>query len=200
MAFGRSDLRTILGDAYTDDIAAKIIAKHRETVDRINDDLDTEKRESARWKAEAEKLPAVQQELDALKQEDYKTKFEKEHKDFDDYKAQVARDAETAKAKAAYRKLLIEEQISEKALDAVLNATDYSSMKLKEDGTLDGIEDLKKDIADKWGSFKVATRQRGQKVDNPPPGRDNGGGGNEIRSMAAKWHEQRFGKAPNPQQ
>lgn len=198
MAFGRSDLREILGEAYTDDIAKKIIAKHREVVDKINDELDTEKRESAKLKADADKLPGVQKELEDLKKEDWKAKYEKEHTDYEGYKTKVAQDAEVAKVKAAYKKLLVDEKISEKTLDSILNATDYSKMKMKEDGTLDGIEDLKKDIADKWGGFKVVTRQRGQQVDNPPPGGDNGGS-SEVRSLAAKWHAQRFGAAPNPQ-
>lgn len=195
MAFGRADLREILGEAYTDDIAKKLITLHRGVVDPLKDDLDNERQASTKWKAEADKLPGIQKELDDLKKEDYKAKYEKEHGDFEAYKGQVAKDAETAKIKAAYKKLLIEEKISEKTLDAVLNATDYGKMKLKDDGTLDGIEDLKKDIADKWGSFKVTTRQRGQQVDNPPHGGDNGGDGG-VRSMTAKWHEQRYGKMP----
>ena len=201
MAFGRTDLREILGEAYTDDIAKKLITLHRGVVDPLKDDLDNERQASTKWKAEADKLPGIQKELDDLKKEDYKAKYEKEHGDFEAYKGQVAKDAETAKVKAAYKKLLVEEQISEKTLDAVLAATDYSKIKLKDDGTLDGIEDLKKDIADKWGSFKVTTRQRGQQVDNPPPGGDNGGNDGGVRSMAAKWHERRFGAAPatNPQ-
>ena len=199
MAFGRTDLREILGEAYTDDIAKKLITLHRGVVDPLKDDLDNEKQASAKYKAEADKLPSVQKELDDLKKEDWKAKYEKEHGDFDAYKGQVAKDAEAAKIKAAYKKLLVEEQISEKTLDAVLNATDYSNMKLKDDGTLDGIEDLKKTIADKWGSFKVTTRQRGEHVDNPPPGANNGGNDGGVRAMAAKWHAQRFGTAPSPQ-
>ena len=142
-------------------------------------------------------MPGLQKDLDELKKgEDWKAKYEKADKDLKDYRDQVAREAETAKVKAAYKKLLTEEKISEKTLDAVMNATDYSKMKLKEDGTLDGIEDLKKDIDTRWGSFKVAQRQRGEKVDNPPPG-NNGGSDNSIREMTAKWHAQRFGEAPN---
>ncbi len=196
MAFGRSDLREILGEAYTDDIAKKIISKHREMVDKINDDLDTEKRESAKLKADADKLPGLQKELEDLKKEDWKAKYEKEHADFDGYKTKVAQDAETAKVKAAYKKLLVEEKISEKTLEAVLNATDYSKMKLKEDGTLDAAEDLKKDIDARWGSFKVSTRKRGENVDNPPRETDNGGGDTSIRDRMAAMHVKRYGALP----
>ena len=152
-----------------------------------------------KYKAEAEKVPGLQRDLDeAKKGEDRKAKYDAEKKAHDDYKAQVARDAETAKVRAAYKKLLTEERVSEKTLESILNATDYSKMKLKEDGTLDGVEDLKKDIDSRWGGFKVAERKRGEKVDNPPPG-GNGGSDDNIRKMAASWHAQRFGAAEQAQ-
>ena len=196
MSFKREEIREILGEAYTDDIAGKLISLHRTVVDPIKDQLDDAKRDATKYKAEAEKVPGLQKDLDELKKgEDWKAKYDAEKKAHDDYRAQVAQEATTAKVKAAYKKLLTEEKISEKTLDSVMNATDYSKMKLKEDGTLDGIEDLKKDIDTRWGGFKVAQRQRGERVDNPPPG-GNGGSDNSIREMTAKWHAQRFGEAP----
>ncbi len=196
MAFKRQEIREILGEAYTDDIATKLVELHRGVVDPLKDDLDAAKRDATRYKAEAEKVPGLQKDLDeAKKGEDWKAKYEKAEQDLKDYKAQVAQDAETAKIKAAYKKLLTEEKISEKTLDAVMAATDYSKMKLKDDGTLDGIEDLKKDIDTKWGGFKVQTRQRGQQVDNPPAGAP-GGSDSSIRDYVRKMHEARFGAAP----
>ena len=199
MGFKREELREALGEAYTDEIAGKLIALHRSVVDPIKDQLDDAKRDVTKYKAEAEKVPGLQTEISELKKgEDWKAKYEKADKDLKDYKDQVAREAETAKVKAAYKKLLTEEKISEKTLEAVMNATDYSKMKLKEDGTLDGVEDLKKDIDTRWGGFKVTQRQRGEKVDNPPAGAP-GGADNSIREMAAKWHAQRFGEQPQNQ-
>ena len=197
MAFKRAEIREILGEAYTDDIATKLVELHRGVVDPLKDDLDAAKRDATRYKAEAEKVPGLEKDLDeAKKGEDWKKKFEKAEQDLNDYKDQIARDAETAKVKAAYKRLLTEEKISEKTLEAVMNATDYSKMKLKEDGTLDGVEDLKKDIDTRWGSFKVAQRQRGEKVDNPPPGGNPGGSDNSIRTMTAAWHAAKYGAAP----
>ena len=197
MAFSRSEIREVLGEAYTDEIAKSLITMHRSVVDPIRDDLDAAKRDATKYKTEAEKVPGLQKDLDELKKgEDWKGKYEKEHQSFEDYKGQVAKDAEVARVKAAYKKLLTDEKISEKTLDAVLNATDYSGMKLKEDGTLDGIEDLKKDIDTEGGGFKVQTRQRGEKVDTPPAGGNNGGGDNSIRTMTAAWHAAKYGAAP----
>lgn len=196
MSFKREELREILGEAYTDDIASKLISLHRTVVDPLKDSLDDAKRDATKYKTEAEKLPGIQKELDELKKgEDWKAKYDQEKKAHDDYKAQVAREATTAKVKAAYKKLLTEEKISEKTLDSILNATDYSKMKLKEDGTLDGIEDLKKDIDTKWGGFRVAQRQRGEKVDNPPAGAPSGGD-NTVRERMAEMHARRYGAPP----
>ena len=195
--FKREDLRKILGEAYTDDIAKQLVELHRGVVDPIKDELDEAKRDVTKFKEESEKVPGLQSKISELeKGEDWKAKYDQEKKAHEDYKAQVARDAEAAKVKAAYKKLLTEEKISEKTLDAVMNATDYSKMKLKEDGTLDGIEDLKKDIDTRWGSFKVAQRQRGERVDTPPPGGNPGGSDGSVRDLTARWHAQRFGEAP----
>jgi len=196
MSFKREEIREILGEAYTDDIAGKLISLHRTVVDPIKDQLDDAKRDATKYKTEADKVPDLQQKVKDLEGgEDWKAKYEKEKSDHQAYRDQVAQEATAAKVKAAYKKLLTEEKISEKTLEAILNATDYSKMKLKDDGTLDGIEDLKKDIDAKWGGFKVSTRQRGEKVDNPPAG-DNGGADNSVREMTAKWHAKRFGEAP----
>lgn len=202
MAFTRQELREILGEAHTDEIASKLINLHRTVVDPIKDQLDSANRAAEKYKKEAEQLPELHAKVKEYEKDDFKAKYEKEHSDFEAYKGQVAKDAETAKVKAAYRKLLAEEKISDKTIDSVLNATDYSKMKLKDDGNLDDIEGLKKDIAEKWGGFKVTTRQRGERVDNPPAG-DGNGTDTSIRELTAKWHAAKYGAAPqanaNPQ-
>lgn len=76
----------------------QIIEAHTETVDVIK-----EQREA--YRADAEKLPGVQRELDVLKNNsgnDYKAKYEKEKKDFQDYKNGIAeKESAAAKEKAA---------------------------------------------------------------------------------------------------
>lgn len=193
MSFKISEIRDILGEAFTDDIAKKLVALHRTVVDPLLDQVEEAKHDATKYKTEADKVPGLEQKVKDLEGgEDWKAKYEKADQDLKDYKAKVAQDAETAKVKAAYKKLLIEEKISEKTLDAVMAATDYSGMKLKDDGTLDGVEDLKKTIDTKWGGFKVQTRQRGQQVDNPPAGAP-GGSDSSVREYVRKLHEARYG-------
>lgn len=195
MSFKREEIREILGEAYTDDIATKLVGLHRTVVDPLKDQLDEAKRDATRYKTEAEKVPGLQQKITDLEGgEDWKKKYEQEKQAHDDYKAQVAQEATTAKVEAAYKKLLVDEKISDKALALIIAAkkADFGKMKLKEDGTLDGVEDLKKEISDNYGGFRVSERRRGEKVETPPAGAPDGSDGS-IREMTRAWHEQRFG-------
>lgn len=198
MGFKIAELREILGEAYTDDIGKKLVAQHRSVVDPLLDDLESAKSDATKYKAEAEKVPGLQKDLDeAKKGEDWKDKYEKEHQSFEDYKTKIAQDAEAVKVEAAYRKLLTEEKVSEKAMTLIIAAkkAEFSKMKLKEDGTLDGAEDLKKEINEKYADFRVSQRQRGEQVGNPPAGAP-GGSDSSVREYVRKMHEARYGAPP----
>ena len=94
MALTRKSLKAM---GLTDEQVDSIIEMHSETVDGLKEQVKT-------YKADAEKLPNVQKELDDLKamgDGGYKEKYEKEHKDFEDYKADVtAKESKAAKEKA----------------------------------------------------------------------------------------------------
>lgn len=91
--------KLLKGMGLTDEQVDTIVEAHTETVDGLKDQIKT-------YKADAEKLPGVQKELDDLKKEDgdggYKAKYDKEHKAFEDYKADItAKETRAAKEKAA---------------------------------------------------------------------------------------------------
>jgi hypothetical protein len=159
MAFTRSFL-TATG--LTEEQVKAVMEEHVSVVDALKADRD-------KFKAEAEKLPGVQKELDDLKGgENWKEKFENEHKSFEDFKAKTAQDAEAAKVRAAYRKLLIEEKIGEKWLDRVMDSTDFSGMKLDKDGNLNDSDKLKESLDKKWGDVKTTVTEKGANVERPP--------------------------------
>lgn len=96
MALTRKMLKAM---GIEDEKIDQIIEAHTETVEGLKDQVST-------YKADAEKLPGVQKELDDLKKEGgdggYKAKYDKEHKDFQDYKAGIAaKESAAAKEKAA---------------------------------------------------------------------------------------------------
>ena len=78
MALTRNFLKSM---GLTEEQVATIIEAHTDTVDGLKDLIAT-------YKADAEKLPDIQKELNDLKKEGadggYKAKYEKEHKDFQD--------------------------------------------------------------------------------------------------------------------
>lgn len=91
--------KLLKGMGLTDEQVDTIIEAHTDTVDGLKTQIST-------YKADAEKLPGVQKELDDLKKDssssDYKAKYEKEKKDFQDYKNGVAeKESAAAKEKAA---------------------------------------------------------------------------------------------------
>lgn len=159
MAFTRSFL-TATG--LSEEQVKAVMEEHVSVVDALKADRD-------KFKAEAEKLPGVQKALDDLKGgENWKQKFEDEKKAFEDFKAQTAQDAEAAKVRAAYRKLLIDEKIGEKWLDRVMESTDFSGMKLDKEGNLNDADKLKEALDKKWGDVKTTVTTQGAKIDNPP--------------------------------
>lgn len=89
--------KLLKGMGLTDEQVDTIIEAHGDTVDGLKKDIQ-------RYKDDAEKLPGVQKELDDLKKDggDYKAKYDKEHKDFQEYKDGVTKkEAAAAKEKAA---------------------------------------------------------------------------------------------------
>lgn len=96
MALTRKMLKAM---GIEDEKIDQIIDAHTETVEGLKEQISA-------YKADAEKLPGVQKELDDLKKEGgdggYKAKYDKEHKDFQDYKAGIAaKESAAAKEKAA---------------------------------------------------------------------------------------------------
>ena len=195
MGFSRSFLKSA---GLTDDQISAVMEEHNSVVAALSKQRDDFKADAEKYKADADKLPDVQKELDTLKGgEDYKAKYEKEHTDFEAYKTQVAKDAEDAKIRAAYRKLLSEEKISEKRLDSIIKVTDFSGMKLDKDGNLENDKALRESIGKDWADFKVTQRERGPQVNTPPAPDNNGGSAlGEIRQMTAKWHAAKYGSVP----
>lgn len=91
--------RLLKGMGLTDEQVDTIIEAHTDTVDGLKADV-------AKYKGDADKLPGIQKELDDLKKDGadggYKAKYEKEKKDFQDYKNGIAeKESAAAKEKAA---------------------------------------------------------------------------------------------------
>lgn len=98
----------------------------------------------------------------------WETKYKALKEEFDTFKTDTEAKAKLSEIKAAYRKLLTDEGISTKFIDAVMKATQFEGMKLSADGQLEKADELKTAINNDWGDFKATTTQQGARVDTPP--------------------------------
>lgn len=160
MALTRSMLK---GMSLTEEQVGAIIDAHQETVQALKGERD-------KYKADAEKLPDVQKELDSYKNgKDWKAEFDKEHQAFEDFKADAARKATLASKQAAFRKLLKAENIPDKFHDRIVKMTDFDNMELDGDNLKDEAKQ-REGIKTEWGEYVATTNSQGTKPETPPSG------------------------------
>lgn len=150
------------GMGLTEEQVSAIIEEHTAVTNALKEERD-------QYKKDAAKLPAVQKELDALKAgdgNDWEKKYNDEHAAFEKYKGDVESEKTLSNIKAAYQKLLKEANVDEKRFDTITRVTDFSKMKLAKDGTLEGADDLTKQIAKDWADFVMRSRKEGAGVDD----------------------------------
>ena len=157
--------KMLKGLGLTDEQRESILEAHADTVNEIKAERD-------RLKLDAEKLEAVQKELDNLKamgDGGYKEKYEKEHKAFEDYKADVtAKESKAAKEKAV-RAYFESKNITGANLDLAMRGCGEEMAALEMDG--EKIKDTKSLDALVDGTYKglVSTTQtKGANPANPP--------------------------------
>ena len=157
--------KLLKGMGLTDEQVDTIIEAHTDTVDGLKEQVKT-------YKADAEKLPNVQKELDDLKAAGdggFKEKFEKEHSDFENFKKTI-QEKETKAAKESAAKAFFESkgitgnslEIAMRGSSAEIAALELDGEKIKDSSTLDALVN---------GTFKAlvsTTTTKGANIPNPP--------------------------------
>ena len=145
MALTRKYLKAM---GIEDEKIDQIIDAHTETVNGLKDDI-------AKYKGDAEKLPAVQKELDDLKakgDDGWKEKHDAVKKEFGDYKASIeAKETRAAKEKAVkayFESKQIEGanlNLALRSCAAEIDAVELDGEKIKDTKSLDAL--IKGDLA-----------------------------------------------------
>ena len=167
MALSRKLLK---GMALTDEQVDTIIEAHTETVNALKDERDG-------YKADAEKLAAVQKELDGLKAkggDGWKEKYEGLKGEFDAYKSDVAANEAQRAKEAAYRSILKDANLSEKGIEKAIKYAEWDKIELEADGKVRGANDHIKAVKEEWAEYVTTTNTAGASTPNPPA--NNGGG------------------------
>lgn len=172
MALTRKGLKAA---GLTDDQVDFVMEGNAETVDGLKEERD-------RYKADAEKLPVVQKELDDLKgkgDDGYKEKYESEHKAFEDYKTSVAAEKTTAAKEKALETALKKVGIADKRLQSVARLCKgdglLDKLELDEKGAIKDSDKLETSLKEYYSDYIVTTSTQGANTANPPAG--NGGSG-----------------------
>lgn len=157
--------KMLKGMGLTEEQVDSIIEEHTSVTDAL-------KEQAQKYKADAEKLPAIQKELDDLKAggDDWEDKYNAEHKAFEDYKKDVETKAESEKVRAAYKALLKAQDISEKRIDTILKLTDFSEIKLTKEGKIANEDKVIDKIKEDWSDLIGKKSESGADVDTPPNG------------------------------
>lgn len=163
MALTRKFLSALGIDA---DKVDEIIDAHTESINALKEQRD-------QYKADAEKLPSVQQELDALKADSgdgFEEKYNALKKEYGDYKAEVAAKELKAKKETAYKELLKDAGIGENHMAKVLKYTDWDAVELEDDGKIKEAKTHIKAVKEEWPELIVSTSVKGAETHNPPSG------------------------------
>lgn len=166
MALTRKMLKAM---GIEDEKIEQIIEAHAETVEALKEKATT-------YEADAKKLQGVQTELDDLKQSggEWQKKYEKEHADFEAFKADQTKKETAAAKEKAYRALLKEAGVFEKRIDAIVKITDISGFELDENGKIKDAKSVTDSIKTEYADFIVTTSERGAGAATPPPRQNDG--------------------------
>lgn len=160
--------KLLKGMGLTEEQQDTIIEAHTDTVNGLKADID-------RYKADAEKLPGVQKELDDLKgkgDDGYKEKYESEHKAFEDYKKTVDAEKMTAAKEKAVEAVLKKIGVSEKRLQSVAKLAKadglLDKLELNEKGAIKDSDKLETSLKESYSDYIVTTSTQGANTANPP--------------------------------
>jgi hypothetical protein len=166
MALTRKMLKAM---SIEDEKIDQIVDAHTESIEALKAERDT-------YKADAEKLAAVQKELDELKKDggDWKKKFEEGHSALEALKTDITtKETKTAKEKAC-RELLKEIGVSEKRIDAIIKITDIDALELGEDGKIKDSSAKAEQFKAEFADFIVTSTTTGAATANPPSNNTTG--------------------------
>lgn len=153
----------------------EIIDAHREVTDALKADRDKYKDDADKYIDIQKKYEDLKQKVESKEDDPYKEKYEKEHKDFEEFKANVKAEQTKASKIKAYRELLKKAGVSDKRIDSVLKVTAIDEVELDDDGNVKDADNVVKDIQEEWSEFIVTESQRGAGTENPPKKNFSGG-------------------------
>lgn len=187
MALTRAFLKSL---GLDEDKVTSIIEAHTETINGLTTAKTQLEQQLAEAKKDGETLKTVQKELDDLKKEDYKTKYETEKKAHEDLVASnAAKEAKTAK-ETAVKAFYESKNIKGANLAIAMRGTSLDGIELDDKGAIKDTKTLEDLVA---GDFKPLTNAAGPRVVGSGAsvggGSDGGAGKNTGYNLRNALHD-----------
>lgn len=166
MSLTRKSLKAM---GLTEEQVDSIVDMHAETVNALREEID-------RYKTDAQRLAAVEEEPNNLKakgDDGWQEKHDAVKKELDDYRAEVAAKETKAAKTTAYRGLLKDIGIDEKRMDTVLKVADLDAIEMDGESIKDA-ETLSETLKNEWADFITPSAPNNPRIDT---GAKLGGGG-----------------------
>jgi chromosome segregation ATPase len=180
MALTRAFLKSL---GLDEDKVTSIIEAHTETISGLKSEKAALEQQLADAQKDGETLKTVQKELDDLKKDDYKGKYESEKQAHEDLKATVQKDKDRAAKETAVRAYYEAKNIKGANQAIAMRGTNLDALELDDKGAIKDTSALDALVA---GDFKPLTAgarvvDSGGALGNP----DNGGSNKPLSLNAA---------------
>lgn len=157
--------------------AGKIMDGHTTSINVLRERAETAERERNAYKAEAEKLPGLQKELNDLKAADFEGKYKAEHEALEKLKADTEAQATKAAKEAAFAALL-KDAFTPDGAEIIKKHADLSGVELTKDGAIKGAEKFLEELKADWKPFVKTITTQGANIPTPPTNAAPSGGDN----------------------
>lgn len=139
-----------------------IIDAHIETVDALKKERDA-------YKAEADKLPGVQAELEKAQAAAKDSgKYDKLKEEYDAYKADVEKEKALEAKRAVLRDIAKDAGLSDAGISKAVKYHDFDKMELDEKGAAKDKAAILKGLKEEWADYVQTTETRGANTATPP--------------------------------
>lgn len=195
MALTKAQLKEILSSAgipseNVEDTVTKIMDGHVTSINALREERDN-------YKADAERVQAMQEELESLRAkngEEWQQKYERERADFKAYKDKIVAEAtERQKAELYTEHVLKASGIDEKRFKAIMRLTDLSNVEVK-DGQLTNVDKLIDGVKTEWADYIPKDRTDHASPETPPNNNGDTGKSNRAAQIANEYHKNLYGE------
>lgn len=155
----------------TEEQKDSIIEMHMETVNSLKAERDKLKDEAAQLPDVQDKLGKLTKELETIKKDDYKAKYESEKAAHDKLKEDITQKETKTKKADAFKSYLKSAGYSEKGIEKITKYGGYvDTVELDENGAITNAEKLSQSIESEWGEYKPQAGTARHTPVTPPVG------------------------------